>query len=72
MEHFRTRICNRTPESMTLHVEPWGYQVPLRPGAACVVDFESEKHGEAEISVEEGNVLVYGWEGCLVRFDVEE
>ena len=72
MKHFHTRFHNRTPESLTLHIEPWGDQVLLKPGAARVVDFESGKHGEAEVIVEPGNVLVYGWEGCFVRFDIED
>ena len=69
MYHFRTRIQNRTTECLVVHVEPWGDQIPLLPDAACRLEFESPKQGEAEIHIEAGNVMVYGWEGCIARYD---
>jgi hypothetical protein len=71
MKHFRTRIKNATSECLVVHVEPWGDQITLLPDAACRLEFESPKQGEAEIHIEPGNVMVYGWEGCIARHSEE-
>ena len=59
-------ICNRTNKQITLHVEPWGKQIPMPADSSFQVVAEAREPGELEIQYEENDILVWGWTGSIL------
>ena len=59
------RLRNRQPHSITLHIEPWGEQLMMAPDVIYVVAMNGPAGDCMEVSLEEKNLVVYGWAGSI-------
>lgn len=60
------RICNRSSRERVLHVEPWGEQYLLVPGAAAELVFTADQPGIVAIEEADDHSTVFGWSGSVV------
>ena len=61
-----TTISNQSNRPLTLHVEPWGEQIPMPAGSRFQLVAVAKEQGEMEIQFEENDVLVWGWTGSVL------
>jgi hypothetical protein len=54
-------------EPYSVVLEPWGEEFTLRGGDDLTIQAEGSAGGELEISLEEACIVVFGWEGSIVR-----
>lgn len=53
-------ISNQSNKPFTLHVEPWGEQIPMPAGSTFQVLAAAKEEGEMEIEYKENDILVWG------------
>lgn len=60
----RIPIRNVTDHDLNIHIEPWGERHVLVANDSLDVVFYSQKQGLPEVLCGDGEVSIYGWEGC--------
>lgn len=70
MKSCTLRFINQQKGSVTMVLEPWAEEVHLAQHDLLVIKLESQIEGEPEVVFEEGSVVVYGWWGCQLRFEI--
>jgi hypothetical protein len=59
-------LRNSLGSKVMVHLEPWGDQFSVEPGAILEVEMSGPTGGCLEIEVSEGAITVYGWEGSIL------
>ena len=59
------RIRNGGSADIELHLEPWGDQFVLEPGASVDVIARGPGDGHLELESRDGRVVIYGWVGSV-------
>ncbi len=60
-------ISNRTDELFTLHLEPWGEQIPMSPASTFQIIAEAKEPGEMEIEYGRSDIAVWAWAGSTLK-----
>jgi hypothetical protein len=68
----RIRIQNAHPHPLTIHIEPWGDQIPMAVDATYELVAQGPVGDCLLLAVEEGRLLVWGWSGSVMSVFCEE
>ena len=60
-------IRNSSEGTLTFHLEPWGEQIEMPPGARFVITAEAEQHGSFEVEHGENEIVVWAWPSAVVK-----
>jgi hypothetical protein len=58
-------VTNRSPDPMTLYVEPWGDEFELQPIERIRVDIIAPTFRAIPVSYGPNSITVEGWEGSV-------
>jgi hypothetical protein len=61
------RLANTRPDPVTVHLEPWGEQHDMAPGATLELVADGPREDCLELSLNETGVTVWGWPGSVVH-----
>jgi hypothetical protein len=66
---FETSVTLRNSDeaSLTLHLEPWGEQHSVLPGASVRLVATAEQSGEFEVEHTARNIFVWAWPTATLR-----
>jgi hypothetical protein len=59
-------VRNTCAVAVTFHLEPWGEEYPMPPGAAFQVVARGPEGDALELEVGDDGIIVYGWPGSVV------
>ena len=59
----RLRLSNESDIDITLHVEPWGAEIPMPAGGKLEVEFKGPEGDCMEISYYVDRIILWGWSG---------
>ena len=61
------RLRNERAVAATLHLEPWGEEYTMPPGATFQVVGRGPKGDSLELEIGDEHLVVYGWSGSVVE-----
>ena len=59
-------LSNNTNKPLTLHIEPWGSQIPMPPDSTFQIVAVAQEQGELEIDYQENDILVWAWRSSIL------
>jgi hypothetical protein len=59
-------VRNVRAVAVTFHLEPWGEEYPMPPGAAFQVVARGPEGDSLELEAGDDGIIVYGWPGSVV------
>jgi hypothetical protein len=60
-------ISNRTDQLFTLHLEPWGEQIPMPADSAFQIVVEAKEPGEIEVEYGCSDIVIWAWAGSTLK-----
>jgi hypothetical protein len=62
----RIRIQNAYAHPLTIHVEPWGDEIPMAVGETYELVARGPAGDCLHLAIEESHIFVYGWSGSVI------
>ena len=60
-------VTNSSERTLVFHLEPWGEQIEMLPGARFVITAEAEQQGSFEVEHGENEIVVWAWSSAVVK-----
>jgi hypothetical protein len=60
-------VTNSSEGTVIFHLEPWGEQIEMPPGAKFVIAAEAEQKGSFEVEHGENEITLWAWPSAVVR-----
>lgn len=63
-------IKNLEDHPKIIIIEPWGEEIILESGKWASLEILSDKEGNLEFFLEQGCIIVYAWDGCVINYNL--
>ena len=60
-------ITNSSEGTLIFHLEPWGEQIEMSPGARFIIAAEAELQGSFEVEHGESEIILWAWPSAVVK-----